>query len=537
MSIDSGKPERVRDPLDIHAGSASAIDPASDSQKMAALEHAPPPSDAHRHHSLPDRGAGLTDSGHMLRTEAQQPPAPSVPNVGRVDRALGGPVDESARGQDFEPATDGDTSKVGTELVGAADDPGLEHAPRQHDVDTEQIILKICHKRGVDGGEGIEAVRRAYDVVKDDIAPFLVKHMTDMLDHCRAEVAADPDHRYGFLGRDGYPLATIVGTLDPDFFVKHCALVPVTRRMIEPALRDDEENAGKAFHIDAFRKYKDEVMVDAIDGAKASLTERLEYSGLPVGEEGARITVIDTSRKGSTQEGLTALYPHNDWYGRYLCLERSPHDPNPGSKTGYALDSDAPHTAIEGIPEDREETFAHPDAILAIEDLLHGPWSSPVDADSAQELQAPPVDEINPLDISPPFQDPAIRLAAAEVMVIAVRDRAIESAQLRDQGGDWRTPLDEQATQFVDKLRSWIARRGTDPGTAEILGSFARRIDRPHVAALRTAIVGADLDPADAQIVWQGYQQAVSLDEKRVYVANFEQARTPTTGVGSEREP
>ncbi|MEU7146107.1 hypothetical protein ABZ942_42170 [Nocardia sp. NPDC046473] len=530
-------------------GAPPGTEPRSDSERMTFIERLRPRSATGGSPNVAESGddADPTDPERMMALERRPAPTPSPSPA--ASETSDDKMDKLPRGPDNDNRADVDASTSGAETTttDVAADSRLVETPRPQDITSRQAIHEACTRWGVDSAEGIAAVQRAYDVVKDKVAPFLVKHMTKLVDDCNAEIAIDPDHLYAFLGRDAYPLAAVVGTLDPDLYIKHCVPLPVTRLMLEPALQDDEVNAGKTFHIDEFRKYKNAVSAADIVGAKVALTEHLENNLMPVTEPGHTITVVDTSRKGSSQEGLAALYPDTNWRGRYLFFEQSPADPHPDTKTGYALHIDAPDATgqpgtqqapedREKLPEDRDQTFAHPDAILAIEDLLHGPWSSPRFDDDGQPFQqpeVPPVHELNPLDISPAFQDPATRLGAAEAMVIAVRDRAYEAIRQRDAGDDWHIELNEKAEELVDELRRWISGGEIHPDLAEVLGSFARRIDRPHIAELRSALSRSDLDAAETDAVWRGYQQLDSLDGKRAYVADI-QTKHGTAARGEE---
>ncbi|MGW0252105.1 hypothetical protein ACWDYH_36315 [Nocardia goodfellowii] len=525
MSSDFRKSEYLPNPIE------PDTQPGSDIETMTGREGVPsaPDTETPGQDLIPSssgNAAALTDSQRMLEIEDQFGQSWTVHTAGRS---------VSAGTADAYQATlpRGPDSTQTAEAVSphsAAPDTVTEQEPRGYEGSIEPDVLQACTKWKVETAEGVQAVQRSYEVVKDKVAPFLVKHVATMLEDCKAEVAADPSHIYAFLGRDGYPLATIVATLDNQFFTEHCRLLPVTRRMVEAALQDEERSSGKDFDLTPYRKYQGEITPEESDGAKADLTELLEACGAPVGEPGRAITVFDTSRKGSTQVGLTALYPEIVWFGRYLCLERLDCDPNPEMKTGYALDSTVDssleRTAGETLHQSRAMTFAHSDAILAVEDLLHGPWSSRLRAGTEQHAEVPSEAELNPLEISAAFRDPATRLAAAEVMVLAVRDSAVEWSELRERAPDWRAQLDQRADEFVDELRRWITGGDCDPALAEIRGSFVRRTDRAHVAELRSAIADSGLDDFETEAVWRGFQQAGSVEAKGAYVADYNHRMT-----------
>jgi len=535
MSIDSHEPDRVHDRTDTPATAEPGLDQMRDSERMALITNTTPFAVANGSPPGIESGdrAGPTASERMLAVEkGDASPSSLPPATDTSDRANDKPIGELPRGPDHTRSDDVAAPDVHAPAAVVALGSREVEALRPRDVTSRHVLPEICRTRQVDTREGLEAVQRSYDVVHDKVAPFLVHHMAGLIERSKTELATDPDHRYVFVGRDGYCLAAIAGALDPDFLRDHCSYLLLTRRMVEAGLQDEEINGGKTFDVDdTFRKYKSIVTAEETQGAKADLTEHLENHEVPVTEPGRNITLIDTSLKGSAQEGLSALYPAVNFDSRLLFFAQSPADPHPDSKTGLALHMLAPedgsNPTVESLPEDRSKTFAHPEAIFAVEDLLHGPWSTAKgfgeDGQPIQELEPPPVDELNPLDISPAFGDPATRLAAADAMVLAARDRAFEAAQRRDRGADWRAELGENAEEFVDQVRSRISGEETDTDLAEVLGSFARRIDRGHIAALRNAIADHGLDAAETDAEWHGYQQAGSLEEKETYVAEFTQ--------------
>ncbi|BCK56235.1 hypothetical protein NWFMUON74_40070 [Nocardia wallacei] len=410
---------------------------------------------------------------------------------------------------------------------------GEDGAPRARDLTLQHVLPEICRIRGVDTPEGLEAVHRAYNVTFNTVAPFIVHHMADFVHQAEAEIRDDPNHRYMFLGRDGNALAVSAAVLSPDLYAHHGAALSITRRMMENSLREQERVTGKSFEIDAFRKYKNDDIDEPVTGAKADLADVLESGGFQINEPGQTITVVDTSLKGSTQVGLSTQYPQPNWRGVYLVFMQGQTDPDPDSKKGLALDLRWPHdrggAGEDELPASRAHTFAHPSAILIIEDLLHGPWSSAqgIDADGhpIQTLEPPPIDELNPLDISPAFQAPSTRLAAADAMLLAVRDRAFEAVRRRAAGADWRTELEQEAERFVDDVRSWISTGDTDPGLAELIRSFARPIDRHHISVLHNALRASRLSPSEIDAVWRGYSDMGTLADKQRYVTEYTLSR------------
>ncbi|MBF6475279.1 hypothetical protein IU428_26135 [Nocardia abscessus] len=303
--------------------------------------------------------------------------------------------------------------------------------------------------------------------------------------------------------------------------------------MADTTVQDLERNAGKTFpQLEGFRTARHEVDPVDIPGAKAQMTRYLESRGVPVGTPGARIVLVDSSFKGTVQELLSATYPHAEFRGRYLMYAESPDDPHPGSKTGYALHHPADATRD---PNDLAQFFLEKDAVLAIEQILRGPWSKAVrfgpDDVPIQTLEPPARDQINPLDIAPEYLEENVRLAVMDINQHAVADYAESIAAVRRDGGDWRGELIDKSEAFMREVRSWVTGdRDTDPAFAQLLGSFVRREDKHIVADLNTALTQRGLDTADTTPVWQNYRQLGSIDEKRAYLEQIRSHSTPSTG-------
>ncbi len=180
----------------------------------------------------------------------------------------------------------------------------------------------------------------------------------------------------------GRSLATAVNRLDGDFYHQHCREIVLSRALVETAVQDLERNQGKTFpQLAAFRRASGKVGAADTVGAVAALTDYLHDHEEPVGVPGTRVTLVDTSYKGTVQELLSEIYPATRFAGRYAFFAESSRDPHPGTKRGYALHLRHPHSndglPVPSLPDDVALTFTHDDALGAIEETLHGPFGSP----------------------------------------------------------------------------------------------------------------------------------------------------------------
>ncbi|MFI6044242.1 hypothetical protein ACIA8C_21605 [Nocardia sp. NPDC051321] len=402
----------------------------------------------------------------------------------------------------------------------------------------------VCADHGLEDPEAIEAVALAHQLVCDNHAPFIVDRTLDMLDHIKADVEAHPGTVVVFLGRDGDAIGLAARELDPEFYEQHCTHVTLSRCLAESAVQDLEKNANKTFpelKEEEFRNARSEVNPEHVDGARARLTEYLELRGVPVGEPGARIILVDTSFKGTVQNLLTATYPGADFHGKYLFYDQSSTDPNAGQKTAFALHRDPEGTITDPRAEANQpggtganplEIFVEKDPVLAIEQILRGSLSKAVHVENGvpdQHPESPPLEEINPLEVAEKYLDEPVRLAVMDINQLAVADFAATVAVARREGGPWRADLDAKAKEFVNKLGAWSRREPlTEPALAEFLGSFVRREDKRLVAQLHSLIEDRGLD---STAVWRDYQQCGTLAAQSAFV---EEKRNDTTASGGE---
>lgn len=382
--------------------------------------------------------------------------------------------------------------------------------------------------------DAVHAFHQAYDVARAYTAPFVVKVACEMMDDIRSEVAIDPDRRIAFVGRDGHSLALAARTLDPEFFDRHCTEVVLSRASVETAVRDLERNAGESFEsIHDYRWRKDEPGAEDVRGSYQRLTRYLQAQDLPVGRPGSKITLVDTSYKGTVQELLAAIYPQTSFQGRYAFFGASPHDPHPGTKRGYVVHLEADQSSggrpVDALPEDLSLTFSQQEAIGIIEETMHGTQSSPkafgVDGpvQQPQRFEPSPSQGINPVRVSPAYRDPVIREGVKDINHHAVHDYARSINRRQQLGEDWRSRLDSDFARFQHQAREWVGHGDVDPDFAEVMDSFVRRIDKSDVNALQAAVSRVGLSDDDAVAVWRSYDRLQGREDKRAFVTQFKQ--------------
>jgi hypothetical protein len=268
-----------------------------------------------------------------------------------------------------------------------------------------------------------------------------------------------------------------------------------------------------------------------VTGSMQRLTEYLQRSGVPVGEPGSSVTLVDTSFKGTVQELLAAAYPDTSFQGRYVFFGASPEDPHPGSKTGYALHLDAAESSggrpVSVLPDDPELTFAHQDAIGSIEETLHGPLGSPKRVEAGGPVQDPlaaepdPLRGLNPELVDPAYADAVVRQGVMDVDLLAVKDYAESIGALERQGVDISGELDSGFTRFRDQIRAWISGEPVDPEFERFMDSFVRRADKGLVSSLADAIRQVGLTPEEAREVWLDFDRLRTVEEKEAFVNQF----------------
>ncbi|MDL5160492.1 hypothetical protein [Actinomycetospora termitidis] len=372
-------------------------------------------------------------------------------------------------------------------------------------------IDDLAQRYGLEQDAARAAVEDTYRAVAEHSGPALTLITADILDGLREDLAVRPEQVSVFVGRDGFPLAAAAQALEAEFVAERTRTVALSRVVLEQALRDLETHTGRGLELpEAFR------LASAAEperpGAYRQLTRYLHASGIPAGLEGSAVAIIDTSYKGTGQEMLAAAFPATDFRGHYAYFGAHPQDPHPGSKTGHALhlDPDPSNgipTRVTELPVDPALTFAHPDAIAAVEDLHHGTLAKP----RAWEQGAPQLRgmrtetaelaDINPARLAPGFADPLTREACHDAALRAVGDVAAAAGAARRAGDpNWRAELEERSRAFTDQVRAWIAqpdptvRRGLDARLGRVLDGFAHRQDRDALQRIDAVLAAGGFD-------------------------------------------
>jgi hypothetical protein len=400
--------------------------------------------------------------------------------------------------------------------------------PHQHGV---AAARRIGRKLRFTEDHDFQTLYDAYRTTFAYHAPLIVKIADEMLADLRADVGSHHGDRVMALGRDGHSLALAMRGLDLPFYRQHVSNVVVSRALVENALQDLERNAGREFpQVHGFRRVASRVDPADIHAGFRVLSEYLRSRKVPVGHQGSRITVLDTSFKGTVQELLAAVYPQTAFRGRYAFFAESPHDPHPGSKQGYEVHLYAGQTRearpFYELPADESKTFAHVLGINAVEELLDGPMSSPVRIGKRGPEQTGQRNLPNSLlglslgRISPRLRPLLVREGVKLANLRAVADRAEYAAAVRDAGGNYRAGLESGARTFRTELRAWITGADTDPRLAELLDAFVRRSDLRSAEQLGRALERARVPEQRVEKIWAAYDQCASDDDKRVFVQN-----------------
>ncbi|WP_327634956.1 hypothetical protein OHB24_33865 [Kribbella sp. NBC_00482] len=411
----------------------------------------------------------------------------------------------------------------------------------------KQLARLTGTKLGITDPAHLATLQDAYLVAYEFPAPLMVRVADDMLADLRADVGSRRTDRILGLGRDGHHLAFAMRMLDHDFIQQNCSNLVVSRALVENALQDLENHQGMTFpQVDGFRRVASRVdPADTVGGFQV-LRDYLQMRRVPVGRPGSRVSVFDTSYKGTVQELLSAVYPETKFTGRYAFHGAPPYDPHPGSKQGYEVHL----TATEGrgglplyeLPEDVSKTFAHQLALNSIEELFDGPMSSPVRIGSAgpeqtgQRNQPALLDGLSRGRISPRLRHLPVREGVKVMNLHAVADLAGDVARVRDAGGNYRAWLDDWAHRYRMEIRAWISGGSTDPRLAELLDSFVHRADKKQADLLQKALDRAQVPEAARESVWSAYEQCASDGDKTVFVENVLNSTRASGGSDGRRE-
>ncbi|WP_433194479.1 hypothetical protein ACQP1G_37875 [Nocardia sp. CA-107356] len=541
MSIDSHPPPDRRDTPELPPEPATHGDIRGLSAQIAQRTESETQGATSDRHAGSSPEASLTRSEHILKID---------PPGGPADEAGGRTVEHvptDCQGTTPEPGGQPDTTaNAQTPDAPSTSDTGSNAEPVEPSDQAERrekILDIVTARNGVETDADRATVSKAFDAVRSHLAPAIVHATSRILEDCKELITKRPDTVVVFLGRDAHTMALAAQELDPERFARHCAEAPISRCLADSLVQDLETNADKSFpEIDNFRDARDDVDPDQIPGSRATMTRFLESRGIPVGIPGANIVLVDTSFKGSVQSLLSVTYPDVNFQGKYLAFSEAERDPHAASKQGYLL-----HQAVDGtvvshddaIPADLAATLSDKDTVLAIEQSLRGPYSKAErfgpDWTPEQHFEAPPTDQINPLDVSPDYLENNARLAVMDANQMAVGDYAREIAQRRSAGQDVRAELAAAAEAGLRQVRSWATRSltDTDPDLAEMMNSIVRRSDKHIVGALHGAIEASGLDPPRARDEWRRYQQLESLDAKQAFLTEFHRTN-PARGAEHE---
>ncbi len=393
-----------------------------------------------------------------------------------------------------------------------------------------------------DSREKVTALAATYDLTKEYLAPFMVKTAIDMLPDLRRAVARNPSARVVFVGRDAFCLGYVVSALDPDFYRRSCRSMYLSRSIVDAALRELEATTGADFAaIEHFRKRP--APETSPGAAWQALTTYFAENDIRLDTDDAEVLLVDTGYKGSVQEMLSAAYPRTRFRGHLVFFAASRRDPHPGSKRGYALHLDLDRgndgLAIRGrLPDDVELTFAHLEAILAVEELLQGSALSPPalcpggrPLTLRQRHEPRPLAGINPVLVAAEYRDPFLREGVFSMNVTAVSQYAHAVAPRIVASGpdwyrapataDWYVELAERSVRLRDRIRAWVGRTDPDPAFARCLDAFVHRADKTVVTDLEAAVAAAGLSAADRDAVWRRYDRCATLDERRDFTTRL----------------
>lgn len=273
----------------------------------------------------------------------------------------------------------------------------------------DKAVAQISEELGLTEPRVLRALRRAYQVAWRYQAPFITKIVYDMLPDLRDDVEKG-DATLVFVGRDGTTFMYAFLALAPASLAARVAELVLPRAIVGAAVVDVY---GDRLFADGneFRPPAGKFKAEDVPGAHARLTDYQLAERVPVTTRGARITLVDSSFKGSIQVWLQVLYPAI-FQGRYAFFGESPHDPHPGTKKGYEVHVRGDRLKKK-LPRRLRKLFTHAQAIGALEDTTNGRWTSPTRINEDGSLNrirlrdAPdPLAELNPALVAEVFTDP-----------------------------------------------------------------------------------------------------------------------------------
>ncbi|ATL66688.1 hypothetical protein [Nocardia terpenica] len=475
-----------------------------------------------------------TDSARLVDVDPAPDRSSAAPVTGDRSEDPAGDPDHApivTSGESVSAATNSIESPAPPDTAATVERTEVTDAAERRDLVTDAVATHY----GVDSDEGRAAIGKAYDTVREHLAPLIVHATASILEDCKQIAAERPDTRVVFLGRDAHTMALAARELDPEFFEEHCTEMTISRSLADAVVQDVEAHSDKTFDEleTSFRTARDGVDPDAVPGARAQMTQYMELRGVPVGTPGTPIVFVDTSFRGTVQELIQAAYPNTRCEGHYLIFGEAERDPHPHTKTGHLLHQSADGTVVShdpAVPAELAPQLSDKDTVLAIEQTLRGPWSKAERFGSGaipeQHLESPPLDQIAPPRVAPEYQGATVRLAVMDANQHAVADCARDYAGRAEAGQDIGGELAAKTEAGLRQVRSWATRSsGTDTELAGLLDSFVRRSDKHIVAQLHAALG----DRTDTAKVWHEFEQLGSMDEKQAF-ANAQDHTTESTG-------
>ncbi|MBO4165064.1 hypothetical protein [Micromonospora antibiotica] len=410
-------------------------------------------------------------------------------------------------------------------------------------VDLSHFELRPLHLGILFGAFGIDTrakfhiISSTFEVGRDLLAPLMVKAAVDILPHLQSLVQRDRRTRIVFAGRDSFGLGYVISAIDPGFSADHCRSLYLTRTIVDAALTDLERQGRSFAEIELFRKRGTGAPDER---AWRHLRDYLEASDLRLETAPGPVVIVDTGYKGSIQEMLAAAYPDVPFTGHYVFYSAAPGDPHGSSKRGHIFDAGTGparggRALRDELPHDPSLTFAHHEAIVAVEELLQGSQLSPtaIDPTGRPRLRrarrtGEPYEGLNPVLIGEEFTDPILREGVLAFNVLAVSRLARRVAVHIDPSVDgwhrtaaasvWYQELTRQVERLRDNLRGWISRdaRGeAHPVLRRMLDSFVHRGDRHLVRALDERIREWPVE-RQAQI-WVAFDRCPTLAAKSAF--------------------
>ncbi len=385
----------------------------------------------------------------------------------------------------------------------------------------------FCSYFKIDSPAKFRAIRIARELSWQYFAPFMTKVAVDMLPDLRRIIALNHRARVIFVGRDGFSLGHIVERLDPLFHNQFCREFHIARVTADAAVHEAELWQVDAFHeVREFRKDGPHRSETLRRSGWQDLVASFEADATYLDNGRAEFALIDSGYKGSIQEMLAAAFPDARFHGFYIFHGSSPRDPHPDSKKGYILHLGPGHftqgRAIrDKLLDDPELTFAHHDAIVALEDLLRGSSDRAPSASISREvsLASSELQGINPILVAHEYLDDSVREAVRAIVLRTTNDYAGRYAAWRrsDPSVAW-ADLVFNAGKLRPQIHAWMAQYPGDPGLRRLLDSFVRKADKQLVDQLAITMQVMGMTYHERHELWKAFNDCGLLTQKTALV-------------------